>query len=77
MLWGMLLLRLKNPRPKLQYFGILLLGALIYGTVIEFIQEHYTLSRTADVFDILANLLGMLLGAILGQFLLGRLLSVK
>lgn len=37
---------------------------LFYGIVIEIFQEVFTASRTADVFDVIANIIGSTLGAL-------------
>lgn len=39
----------------------IVLLSLLYGIVIEFLQETFTTTRSADVFDVLANLAGALL----------------
>lgn len=39
--------------------------ALIYGTVIEVLQDKLTVSRHFDVLDILANVIGSLLAALI------------
>lgn len=77
LLWGLYWIRSTNPRAWHPYFTVLLGAALIYGTVIEVIQEQLTASRSADPFDVLANLFGMLIGAILGQYFYKQLLSNK
>lgn len=49
--------------PKKIIFWIL--GAvLVYGIIIEVLQEQMTRSRTADPFDVLADLVGAILGVI-------------
>jgi len=39
-----------------------LIGAFIYGIVIEVLQELFFESRTADIWDVVANSAGILLG---------------
>ena len=41
---------------------ILLLSMLLYGIVIEILQDLFTVSRKADLFDVAANFTGSLLG---------------
>lgn len=41
---------------------ILLLSILLYGIIIEILQGLFTVSRSADIFDVAANLIGSLLG---------------
>ncbi len=76
-LWGLSWNFYSKPKQFHPYYTVLLLAGLIYGTVIEVLQQQLTTSRTADVLDIVANLFGMLLGAILGQFLFKKVMSVK
>ncbi|MCB0464180.1 MAG: VanZ family protein, partial [Aequorivita sp.] len=41
---------------------ILLLSVLLYGIIVEILQGLLTISRSADIFDVAANLLGSLIG---------------
>ncbi|MCB0453773.1 MAG: VanZ family protein [Aequorivita sp.] len=41
---------------------IILLSVLLYGIIIEILQGLLTISRSADIFDVLANLIGSLIG---------------
>jgi len=41
---------------------IVLVLSLVYGIIIEIIQEQFVQNRGADVFDILANMIGAILG---------------
>lgn len=43
---------------------ITLFVSFVFGIVIELIQQYFTTTRSADVFDILANLFGAFLAAI-------------
>lgn len=47
---------------KNKWIWMLLLSVIVYGIIIEILQERFTLSRNADVFDVIANLIGSLLG---------------
>ena len=49
---------LKNK--NLSYLLIILFLAVITGITIEFLQENFTIHRTFDWYDILANFLGAL-----------------
>lgn len=61
-LW-LLYLYVKNDyRFKKKWILILLLLFLVYGIIIEVSQEQFTDSRSADIFDVVANLTGSLLG---------------
>lgn len=43
---------------------IIVIAVVIYGIVIEVIQSKLTVDREGDVFDVMANTLGALLGAV-------------
>ena len=62
-LWGAFWLRRKTPAFLNRFLPIMLVAAFIYGTIIEVLQGEITQSRSADVYDILANCLGMLVGS--------------
>lgn len=49
----------KGLKPTLILIGILM---IIYGMVIEVIQYGFTTSREGNVFDVLANCMGTLVG---------------
>ena len=51
---------LNNTKPIVLFF--ILVVCLLYGILIEVIQEFYVSSREAEVFDVIANLLGVSLG---------------
>ena len=55
---------------RIKYFIILALSLIFFGIVIEVIQETLTVNRSSDVFDALANSIGVILGiiAIFTQF---------
>ena len=61
--WGSYWLRRRNLGFWRPFVPFMLLGALIYGTIIEVLQGVLTHSRTADIYDILANCLGMFIGS--------------
>jgi len=54
----------------IKYLKILALSLIFFGIVIEVIQEVMTVNRSGDVFDALANSIGVILGiiAIFTQF---------
>ena len=62
-LWGAFWLRRKTPAFLKRFLPVMLVAAFIYGTIIEVLQGEITQSRSADVYDILANCLGMLVGS--------------
>jgi len=47
--------------------ALVLSGSLLYGIIIEMLQGYITTSRTPDIFDVLANFCGALIGVILFQ----------
>ncbi len=51
---------LNNTKPIVLFF--ILVVCLLYGILIEVIQEFYVSSREAEFFDIIADLLGVSLG---------------
>lgn len=51
---------LNNTKPIVLFF--ILVVCLLYGILIEVIQEFYLSSREAEFFDIIADLLGVSLG---------------
>jgi VanZ family protein len=50
----------KNIKPLLLAF----LNSFIFGILIEIMQELFTTTRSADVFDVLSNLLGASLAVV-------------
>lgn len=52
-----------NARTKKQQLSILLV-AVIYGIIIEVFQDVFTLTRTADALDVVANSIGAISGIV-------------
>jgi len=54
----------------IKYLKILALSLIFFGIIIEVIQETMTVNRSGEVFDTLANSMGVILGiiAIFTQF---------
>jgi glycopeptide antibiotics resistance protein len=48
---------------KIQLYGLLF--GFLYGVLIEFIQYYFTVNRTADYADVIANSIGCLVGLVL------------
>ena len=46
------------------YNWVLLLSAIFYGLVVEFIQKYWVPNRSFDLFDLLADTAGSILGLI-------------
>ena len=57
LLWGYYFF-LKQNKLESKKIGIIILISLSYGILIEFLQEVFTTTRHADIFDVLANLTG-------------------
>lgn len=57
----------KSKKFLLRYIIFTVLIALFYGIIIEVIQYIYIPTRNADVYDILANLIGALCGVLLTE----------
>ena len=56
-LWGYYIF-LNQHKLELKKIGLLVFISLCYGILIEFMQELFTTTRHADIFDVLANLTG-------------------
>ncbi len=54
-------LKEKNKITQLKLMSLI----LFYGIIIEVLQELITLTRSADIFDVLANAFGIFLGYLL------------
>lgn len=59
MFWG-IYYWLKYNEIKISKNVLVLLASLFYGILIEILQETFTETRHADVYDVMANLLGAL-----------------
>ncbi len=62
-LWNIYLTKDKDSIKK-SVFTILGL-CLIYGIIIEILQEQFVQFRGADIFDVLANMIGAMVGTII------------
>ncbi len=61
-LWQFYIYKRNNHSLGMRWVGILLLSTLFYGIIIEIFQHLFTASREADILDVLANLIGSILG---------------
>lgn len=66
-LWQFYWFRRNRNRLIFKEGVIVLIGSLLYGTIIEILQAYLTISRTADIFDIFANFIGALAGVFFFQ----------
>ena len=64
-LWFLYLKKIFTSSDNFKLLFFTLLGSFILGIAIELMQQYFTTTRNADVFDILANLFGAFLAAIL------------
>src|SRR5690606_12594526 len=67
MLWQLYWFQRNSKRFLWRNGVIVLIGSFLYGTIIEILQGYLTVSRTADLFDILANFFGALVGVLVFQ----------
>ena len=63
MFWGLYIYLKQNKIQFFQVIGILALS-IVYGILIEFLQETLTTTRHADVYDVLANFAGALIASV-------------
>lgn len=61
MAWASYALK-KNGGLNKQHWMLLFLLCIAYGMLIEIVQEHFTSTRGADFWDVLANTLGTTIG---------------
>ena len=54
-----------------------ILSSFLFGVLIEILQENFTTTRKADVFDVLANSLGAITAGMLLYFILIRIKKLK
>ncbi len=59
-----------NIKRANHFLFLLIIGAILYGGLIEIIQEYFTIRRTAEWLDWGADILGVGLGFSLGGLLL-------
>ena len=64
-LWFLYLKKKLNSLNNFKTLSMALVLSFIFGIIIEVLQEFFTTTRSADIFDILSNVLGSLLGVIL------------
>lgn len=55
----------KNLTKKAKHFVLVASLCIIYGIVLELLQGTLTTTRTASVFDVFANTLGVIVGSFL------------
>lgn len=63
--------------PFLKALWMALIGAVIYGIIIEVLQYTLTYDRSADVLDVLANSAGALSGFVLAKYFFSKKTGLK
>ena len=58
-------------KKKLKYY--IVVACIFYGIIIEVLQHTLTMYRTGDIYDILANTLGIVLGLIVFNQILKKI----
>ncbi len=61
-IWLLYLMRRSQNRFMWQHAAMVILASMVFGILIEVLQEYLTVSRTADFFDVLANMGGAAIG---------------
>lgn len=62
--------RLKTKYSSLKVVLFAVIFASMLGWLIEILQEHVFSNRSFDVYDIMSNIIGSLLGAIIMNFII-------
>lgn len=63
-LWFLYFKKKLTSSNNLRLLSFALLGSFVFGISIELMQQYFTKTRSADVFDVLANLFGASLAVI-------------
>lgn len=63
-IWALYFFRKQNNRIASKNFALVAISCLLYGIIIEALQETFVALRHSDVMDLVANSVGILLGAI-------------
>ncbi|CAM3732260.1 VanZ family protein [Flavobacterium gelidilacus] len=71
-----LLLRSVKRNMRFKYLIVIALS-FFYGIIIEVIQKYFTVSRSGDIYDAIANLTGIICAALLNYFILEKFSSTK
>lgn len=57
-LWFLYIKKAWNNTNDFRLLVISFIGSFVFGVAIEFMQQYFTDTRSADVFDVLANMTG-------------------
>lgn len=63
LLWA--LSKTRNHRDKFIHILVVMSVSGLYGILIEILQREMTFTRNFDVYDIIANIIGVLLGCVI------------
>lgn len=66
-----------KPNSKKRIYSWVIVSCIIYGIVIELLQPILTMSRQRDIFDVLANSTGAILGTYVFVVLMKQLDNAK
>ncbi|MFK5972154.1 MAG: VanZ family protein [Flavobacteriaceae bacterium] len=69
--------RTKGEIQLRKALGSILFGVIVFGIIIEVIQQRFTLSRAGDIFDAISNSIGALVGAWVMRFLFSKKRGLK
>jgi len=69
-LWYRFLFFIK--KTKMIHLFLLVVVAIMIGIMIEFGQGYFTITRQADVFDVVANSLGSIMGVLISFIFLNK-----
>jgi len=64
-LWLGYMIISRNSNNRIKIVIVFIAISIIYGTVIEVVQELYIPTRGADLLDVFANTIGVILGSLL------------
>lgn len=62
--WALFFLKKYNNKIAAKTFFLVAISCLLYGIIIEVLQETFVASRHSDVMDLVANAVGILIGSI-------------
>lgn len=62
--WALYFFRKQKNTIAVKTFFLVAISCLVYGIIIEALQEIFVASRHSDVLDLVANAVGLLLGGI-------------
>lgn len=64
-LWILYVKKKFKNATNLLIFIIVVLFSLVFGIAVEMMQQYFTINRTSDIFDVVANLSGTLTAVLL------------